>query len=86
VPEVSRFFGIVILMHFGDHEPAHFHVRYGENRALIEVESLRLLTGSLPPRALGLVVEWGALHRNELLENWHRAAAMQPVKSIAPLE
>jgi hypothetical protein len=47
---------------------------------------LRILEGSLPPRALGLVVEWGALHRSELLENWRRAAANLPVERIAPLE
>jgi hypothetical protein len=86
MPEVSRFFGIVIMMHFGDHVPPHFHVRYGEHRALIEIEVLRVLEGSLPPRALGLVVEWGALHRSELLENWRRAAANLPVGRIAPLE
>lgn len=85
MPEVSRFFGIVVLMYFGDHAPPHFHVRYGEHRALVEIELLGVLEGSLPPRALGLVVEWAALHRSELRENWRRAAANEPLQRIAPL-
>ena len=58
MPEISRFFGIVILMFYNDHSPPHFHARYGEHRATIAIEPLAVLTGLLPPRALGLVMEW----------------------------
>jgi hypothetical protein len=70
MPEVSRFLGIVILMYFDDHNPPHFHVRYNDFRARISIKDLSLLEGELPPRVLGLVMEWAGLHKNELLENW----------------
>jgi Domain of unknown function (DUF4160) len=40
MPELSRFFGIVIRMFYSDHEPAHFHAIYGEHEMLIEIETL----------------------------------------------
>lgn len=86
MPEISRFFGIVIAMYYADHEPAHFHVRHAEQRAVVAIDDLRVLAGQLSPRALGLVVEWAAVHRRELRENWALAAAQMPLKPIAPLE
>ncbi len=85
MPEISRFFGIVIGMFYKDHEPPHFHVRYGEQQAIVGIESLIVLQGGLSPRVLGLVTEWAALHRAELLEDWERAKGQQPLKPIAPL-
>lgn len=66
MPEVSRFFGIVIRFYYNDHDPAHFHAVYGEHEALVEIDSLAVLRGELPRRALALVLEWTALHRVEL--------------------
>ena len=86
MPEISRFFGIVISMYYNDHEPPHFHARYGRLRAVIAVPSLALLAGRLPPRALGLVLEWAAMHADELMADWHRARARQPLEPIEPLE
>ncbi len=86
MPEISRFFGIVIGMFYGDHPPAHFHVRYGEQRAIVGIETLSVLEGSLSPRALGLVTEWAALHRPDLRANWARARRLQPLVPIPPLE
>lgn len=57
MPELCRFFGMIITMFYDDHAPPHFHVRYGEHKAIIAIESLALLEGYLPPRALGLVAE-----------------------------
>lgn len=57
MPEISRFFGIVVQMYYADHEPPHFHVRYSGQKALIAIETLALPTGHLSPRALGLVTE-----------------------------
>lgn len=65
MPEISRFFGISIKMFFGDHAPPHFHAEYGEYHALVDIHTLTVIEGSLPPRALGVVVEWAALHRDE---------------------
>jgi hypothetical protein len=86
VPEISRFFGIIVLMYFKDHPPPHFHVRYGEQRALISIEALTLLEGKLSPRALGLVVEWASLHREELMADWELARRQRPLNTIRPLE
>ena len=54
MPEISRFFGIIVAMFYNDHAPPHFHVRYGEQKAIIAIETLRLLEGKLKPRTLGL--------------------------------
>ena len=86
MPEVSRFFGMRITMYFNDHPPPHFHVRAGGHKALIGINSLAVLEGHLTPRALGLVIEWAALHQAELLENWELARLTVPLKSIDPLE
>jgi hypothetical protein len=86
VPEISRFFGIIVLMYYNDHPPPHFHVRYGGQRAIVGIESLAVLKGSLAPRVLGLVVEWASRHREELLEDWERARRQEPLQAIVPLE
>jgi hypothetical protein len=86
LPEVSRFFGIVIQIFFNDHHPAHFHAVYGEHEALIEIETLAVYRGKLPRRALALVLEWAELHRNDPRRNWERARAGQSVEAIASLE
>ena len=86
MPEVSRFFGIVITMYYDEHPPAYFDVRYGSDKAVFAIDPLGLLEGQLSPRALGLVTEWAALHRSELEENWRLARRQEPLNSIAPLE
>ena len=86
MPEISRFFGIVVSMYYDDHSPPHFHAKYGRSRAVIGLSNLTILRGGLPPRALGLVTEWAVQHQAELLENWTLSRTKQPLKSIAPLE
>ena len=86
MPRLSEFFGISIYMYWGDHGPPHFHARYSGHKASITIEDLSLLAGSLPPRALGLVTEWGALHRDELRVAWQKAAKKEPPGTIPPLE
>lgn len=86
MPEISRFFGIIILMYYKDHPPPHFHVRYGEQKALIDIQSLTLLEGRLSPRVLGLVVEWASMHQEDLLADWEYARKQEPLQPIAPLE
>jgi hypothetical protein len=58
MPEISRFYGIVIRMYFDEHLPPHFHAEYGDYEALININTLAVISGKLPPRALGLVIEW----------------------------
>jgi len=86
MPEISRFFGIVIAMFYNDHAPAHFHVRYGNQKAVFGIESLRLMEGKLSPRVLGLVTEWATMHQQELREDWNLARTNAPLRSIEPLE
>ena len=86
MPEISRFFGIVIAMFYDEHRPPHFHVRYGEHEAVIRINDLLLTEGHLPPRPLGLVIEWAATHRAELLANWNAIETGRPMRKIAPLE
>ena len=86
MPRLSEFFGISIYMYWGDHGPPHFHARYSGHKASVAIEGLSPMAGSLPPRALGLVMEWAALHQDELRAAWERAANHQPPGTIAPLE
>ena len=86
MPEISRFFGIIISMNYLDHPPPHFHVRYGIQKALIDIRSMRLLKGTLSPRVFGLVMEWALLHRQELMAAWDSAQKHLPLPSISPLE
>jgi len=85
MPEISRFYGIIIAMFWDEHNPPHFHARYGSHKAALEIETLRLLDGKLPPRALGLVVEWASQHREELMSNWEKARNQNPLEKIDPL-
>ena len=86
MPEISRFYGIVIAMLHNDHEPPHFHARYGEHKALVSIGEASVLRGDLPPRALGLVREWTRTHRAELQKDWSLARENQPLKPIEPLQ
>ena len=86
MPELSRFFGIVIRMYVNDHYPAHFHACYGEFEALIDIDTLAVYRGELPRRALALVLEWATLHRDELRQDWEQARKGQTLQPIAPLE
>ncbi len=86
VPRFSEFYGIVIYMNFGDDEPAHFHARYGEHKASVGIDPIRVIIGHLPNRAQSLVFEWAAMHQQELADNWRREIAQEPVKRIDPLD
>ena len=86
MPEISRFFGIVVKMFFDDHNPPHFHAEYAGSIALIGIRTLSVFSGRLPPRAMGLVIEWATLHQQELLADWERAQTQQDLRPIAPLD
>jgi hypothetical protein len=85
MPELCRFFGIVIAMYYDDHVPPHFHAIYGSEKAEFCIDPPGLLKGWLPPRALALVTEWAALHQAELLEAWDRRTAGEAMPAIEPL-
>ena len=85
MPELSRFYGIVIKMYFDDHPPPHFPAEYGEYEAVLSIETLAIIAGSLPPRATGMVAEWASLHQRELMTAWRSATHHEPVTKIDPL-
>jgi hypothetical protein len=86
VPEICRFFGIVIRMYYREHNPPHFYADYGGEQVQIDIESLKILEGQLNARAERMVREWAQLHRDELLANWNRARAAEEPQPIEPLE
>ena len=86
VPEISRFFGIVIRMFFDDHAPPHFHAAYGSSSCAVDLRNLEVLSGHLPRRAMVLTLEWAAEHREALMEDWNLCATRQTPKPIPPLE
>ena len=85
MPEISRFLGIVITINYNDHDPPHFHARYGRAKIKVAIAN-GVITGNFPPRALSHVLEWWNLHREELAADWQLARQRQPLKRIDPLE
>lgn len=86
MPTISIFFGILIQMYWNEHAPPHFHAKYGEHNAVIDIQKLEVMDGILPNRAKKLVLEWAELHQSELLANWDLCRAEQQPNKIAPLE
>ena len=86
MPELSRFFGIVIRMFVeatGRHYAPHFHVQYQEHAAVYGIDPIAVLDGSLPLRQKRLVEAWTELHQQELLRDW---ALLQQGSSPAPID
>ena len=86
MPEISRFFGILIYMFYREHQPPHFHAVYGEHKALVAIDTLAVIAGRLPPRALGLVTEWATIHQEELRIVWQQAMHHEKMNKIEPLK
>jgi hypothetical protein len=86
MPRISEFFGIVIKMYYNDHSPAHFHAEYGEFEAIFTIDTIEVMRGELPRRAHAMVLEWTALHRMELRDNWEMARQGLPLNPVAPLD
>jgi hypothetical protein len=84
MPEICRFYGIIIFMNYNDHEPSHFHARYQEQEVIIEIQT-GIVQGKMSRRALRMLFEWSEIYREELIENWERARERKPLKSIPPL-
>lgn len=82
MPEVARFYGIIIKLFFGDHPPPHFHAVYGEFVGLFDIKTLEMFEGDLPARAKKLVLEWAATNQTDLLEMWDS----QEFRKLPPLK
>ena len=85
MPEISRFYGIIIGMYNADHNPPHFHVRYNDYRATIDIQTGEV-EGRLPRRVLNMVYEWLDLHKDELIANWKRMENGEMMVEIKPLD
>jgi hypothetical protein len=86
MPRISSFYGIAIWIFWNDHHPPHFHAEYGDFEVLIKIQDFSVYSGSLPSRALGLVIEWASQHSEELMEDWLLAQKQLPLKKIEPLK
>ena len=86
MPTISVFYGIVIQMFWRDHASPHFHALYAEHEALIALRDFIVIRGSLPRRAMALVLEWSADHRDELMEDWNLCSQLKTPKAIEPLK
>jgi len=87
MPEICRFFGMVITMYADDHPPPHFHARYGEYNARFEIGSGDIMDGHFPRKQTRLIQAWIELHRDELMKNWEESQKDNPkIKKIKPLK
>ena len=84
MPEISRFYGLVIKMFYRqrEHNPPHFHATYGDYVGVVDLETLEMQEGDLPPRAMAMLREWAAQHRDELMDVW----TTQRFRKIPPLD
>ena len=86
MPEISRFFGIIVRMFFSEHNPPHVHAEYQDSKAVFDLSG-NITHGGLKSRtAVRLVREWIDLHVDELREDWELAQAGKELKKIVPLD
>jgi len=85
MPIISQFYGIIIYMFWREHEPAHFHAKYGDDEITVEIET-GVVNGKMSPRALALVQEWRKSHLEELKKEWELVKSKKPLFPIKPLE
>lgn len=86
MPEICRFFGIIIRMFFDEHDPPHFHAEYQGSKAVFDFNGNVIKGGLNSKTATRLVREWIDLHINELKEDWELARAGKELKKINPLD
>lgn len=85
MPEISLFYGIRVTMYYDDHNPPHFHAEYNGEKALVDIIKGKVIKGGLPPRQLKLILAWGVIHQDELMQNWELAKDDKPLNRINPL-
>ncbi len=86
MPELCRFYGIIVRMFYADHPPPHFHAVYQGEQVEVSIDALEIIAGQMRRRALALVLEWAALHRDELRRAWDLASRNQEPAKIDPLD
>jgi hypothetical protein len=83
MPTIAWFYGIAIQMYYNDHNPPHFHARYGRARAIVRISDGEVITGDLPRTAKRLLREWTLARRGELERNWECGRTSKPMERIA---
>jgi hypothetical protein len=86
MPTISYFYGIYIRIYAEDHNPPHFHVKYNNFEASVEIESGLITAGKLPPKARALTEEWRLMHQKELFVAWDLMIKYHQVKKIPGLK
>ncbi len=86
MPTISMFRGIKIFMNWNEHQPPHFHAKYGSNEVLVSINDIEVLEGTMPHKQLKMLLGWAALHQDELMENWELAREKQELFAIEPLK
>lgn len=85
MPEICRFFGIIIKMYFREHNPPHFHAEYGEFEGVFSIETGQIFLGEFPPKKSALITAWALIHQKELMENWNNLLNKSKLSKIDPL-
>ena len=85
MPEISLFYGIRVTMYYNDHMPPHFHAEYNGQKALVDINNIQVIRGSLPNKQLRLILAWCTIHQDELMQNWELAKDIKPLNRINPL-
>ena len=83
MPTIAYFYGIAIQMFYNEHNPPHFHARYGDAKAVIRISDGEVVSGELPRTAARLVRDWTLARRAELEENWRRARGHEELERVA---
>jgi hypothetical protein len=82
MPTIAYFYGIAIGMYFSDHNPPHFHAKYGRAKAMFRISDGNIIAGEMPPTAARMVRDWALAHRAELEQNWARGVSHLPFERI----
>ena len=85
MPEISRFFGILIKMFYDDHNPPHFHAEYAEFKASFSIETGQMIQGNFPQNKATLITAWAIIHQDELMHNWDSLLEGVKANRINPL-
>lgn len=86
MPTIAQFYGITIRMFYQDHPPPHFHAEYNEYEVIVQINPIVILEGKVPTRVRSMVLEWAALHQQELSANWNRCRSGKEPLYLDPLE
>lgn len=86
MPTICMFRGIKIYINWREHQPPHFHAKYGGDEVIVSIQDAEVIAGSFPSKQLKLLLAWAVLHQDELMDNWNLAANKEELFAIEPLK